>query len=89
MKLKFVLLTAIGLLGLVNATAIVQTDALEVTVAASSVLGRSPDPANCDKYCHQPWLKCYNKCGGGDDCAHYCNCGLFGDPHLFCRHASK
>jgi hypothetical protein len=48
---------------------------------------RSVDPVNCDKHCHQPWLKCMSKCGDSEFCSHKCNCKLFQSSLSLCRHA--
>lgn len=47
------------------------------------------DPARCDKYCHQPWLKCVADHGGGSTAEWFCNCKQFENPHNFCRHSSR
>jgi hypothetical protein len=67
--------------------------------ARDMIAGRAPtelapastnvDPAQCDKYCHQPWLDCVAEHGGGPDAERGCKCALFYNPDLFCRHAGK
>jgi hypothetical protein len=58
MKIKSLLLAAAGLFALAEATSTTSPQGLD------SVAIAGPDPAQCEKSCHVPWVKCVAEKGG-------------------------
>jgi hypothetical protein len=93
MKFKSIILAATALLALVGATTTANNEG-EVAASSPSITNieaRNVEaaPDKCYLYCHLPWEKCMEKCGGKDDCSQFCNCSLFGDPTQLCRARRK
>jgi hypothetical protein len=88
MKFKSLLLAATGLFALASATSTTSPQGLD-PVALVGPASVNVDPAQCEKSCHLPWVQCVFEKGGDWYADWWCNCKLFSNPDMFCRHSGK